>query len=322
MAAYSPHLCLARARRTSSRRSSSRRAAGSRKRRITRGWPTSGRHSATASRTCAAAPTTGRRRPSRRSTTAGSPVARARPRPISGSPWSSGRGRPTRRSMSSIAYSRRRGRRGCWLSRAWLLAMLDRGEEAWQDALEAEARQQTGHRWGEWWLAELSTLAGDHEDASKRLRVVCDWLEATEQPAFLETYLGRLGRRTVPARPLRRSGAGRRSARDRSKRRSASTRCRTTSGARCWHASTRHRGELAEAERLAREAVAASELTDSLNDQCLALWDLAEVLAAGGPPRRGGSRARAGARTLPAEEEPRAGPPGPRAARRAAGRGT
>ena len=43
-----------------------------------------------------------------------------------------------------------------------------------------------------------------------------------------------------------------------------------------------HRGELAEAERLAREAVAASEQTDSLDDQCLALWDLAEVLAAAG----------------------------------------
>ena len=43
-----------------------------------------------------------------------------------------------------------------------------------------------------------------------------------------------------------------------------------------------HRGELAEAERLAREAVAASELSDSLNDQCLVLWDLAEVLAAAG----------------------------------------
>lgn len=41
-----------------------------------------------------------------------------------------------------------------------------------------------------------------------------------------------------------------------------------------------HRGELAEAERLAREAVALSERNDSLDVQCLALWDLAEVLAA------------------------------------------
>ena len=40
-----------------------------------------------------------------------------------------------------------------------------------------------------------------------------------------------------------------------------------------------HRGDLAEAEKLAREAVAGSEQSDSLDDQCLALWDLAEVLA-------------------------------------------
>ena len=41
-----------------------------------------------------------------------------------------------------------------------------------------------------------------------------------------------------------------------------------------------HRGEPAEAERLAREAVALSEQNDSLDVQCLALWDLGEVLAA------------------------------------------
>jgi tetratricopeptide (TPR) repeat protein len=41
-----------------------------------------------------------------------------------------------------------------------------------------------------------------------------------------------------------------------------------------------HRGELAEAERLAREAVVESEQTDLLDNQCLVLWDLAEVLAA------------------------------------------
>jgi tetratricopeptide (TPR) repeat protein len=40
-----------------------------------------------------------------------------------------------------------------------------------------------------------------------------------------------------------------------------------------------YRGEQAEAERLAREAVASTEQTDALDDQCLALWDLAEVLA-------------------------------------------
>ena len=45
-----------------------------------------------------------------------------------------------------------------------------------------------------------------------------------------------------------------------------------------------HRGELAEAERLAREAVAESERTDSLDMQAEALCDLAEVLAAAGRP--------------------------------------
>lgn len=45
-----------------------------------------------------------------------------------------------------------------------------------------------------------------------------------------------------------------------------------------------HRGELAEAEQLAREAVAFSQRTDSLDEQCLALWDLAEVLAAAQRP--------------------------------------
>src|SRR5262249_31698444 len=43
-----------------------------------------------------------------------------------------------------------------------------------------------------------------------------------------------------------------------------------------------HRGELAEAERLARAGVALTGRNDSLDVQCLALWDLAEVLAAAG----------------------------------------
>jgi tetratricopeptide (TPR) repeat protein len=42
------------------------------------------------------------------------------------------------------------------------------------------------------------------------------------------------------------------------------------------------RGELADAERLATEAVAGSEESDSLSDQSLALLDLAEVLATAG----------------------------------------
>ena len=143
---------------------------------------------------------------------------------------------------------------------------------------------QSGHRWADWWLAEISTLAGDHEDASNRLRVVCDWLDATEQLPFLETYLGCLGRSLCML--------GRFDEAEQAAERARSLE-ETLGGLvpdYLWrqvlarvHA---HRGELAEAERLAREAVAASEQTDSLDDQCRALWDLAEVLAAAGASTR------------------------------------
>jgi class 3 adenylate cyclase/tetratricopeptide (TPR) repeat protein len=169
---------------------------------------------------------------------------------------------------------------GLLASRAWLLAMLERTDEAWQDALEAEARLQSGHRWADWWLAELSTLAGDHEDASNRLRVVCDWLDATEQLPFLETYLGYLGRSLCML--------GRFDEAEQAAERARSLE-ETLGGLvpdYLWRQVLArvdaHRGELAKAERLAREAVAASEQTDSLDDQCRVLWDLAEVLAAAG----------------------------------------
>jgi class 3 adenylate cyclase len=171
---------------------------------------------------------------------------------------------------------------GLLASRAWLLAMLERTDEAWQDALEAEARLQSGHRWADWWLAELSTLAGDHEDASNRLRVVCDWLDATEQLPFLETYLGYLGRSLCM---LGRFDEAEQAA---ERARSLEETLGGLGSDYLWrqvmarvHA---HRGELAEAERLARDAVAASEQTDSLDDRCRVLGDLAEVLASAGRP--------------------------------------
>ena len=168
------------------------------------------------------------------------------------------------------------------LTRAWLLAMLDRSEEAWQDALEADAkaRELSDIRWPDWWLAELSILDGDYEDASRRLRIVCDWLEATDQLAFLEGYLGRLGRSLCML--------GRFDEAEHAAERARSLE-ETLGGSYpdfIWrqvlarvHA---HRGEMAEAERLAREAVAGSEQTDLLSEQCLTHCDLGEVLAAAG----------------------------------------
>ena len=53
-------------------------------------------------------------------------------------------------------------------------------------------------------------------------------------------------------------------------------------GGRCRRSSTPSRGQHAEAEQLAREAVAITEPTDALNLQGDALCDLAEVLHAAG----------------------------------------
>ncbi len=170
------------------------------------------------------------------------------------------------------------------LSRAWLLGMLDRGDEARRIADDADRRlrEQSGALWGEWILAELATLAGNHEEASNRLGVLCEWLEAVEQVSLLPGYQAALGRSL--------SLLGRF---DEAEQLALQTRAVEESDGindpyNAWrrvlarvHA---HRGELAEAERLAREGLAAIEQTDSLGEQALALWDLAEVLAAAGRP--------------------------------------
>jgi tetratricopeptide (TPR) repeat protein len=160
--------------------------------------------------------------------------------------------------------------------------MLDRGTEAWQDAREADARlsEQSGHRWSEWWLAELSSLDGDHEDATRRLRIVCDWLDETQQLPFLQSYLSRLGH------SLCMLGRFEEAEQVADRARSLDEELGSPVPDFCWrqvlarvHA---QRGEHEEGERLAREAVAMSEQTDALDEQCLVLWDLAEVLAAAG----------------------------------------
>jgi len=171
---------------------------------------------------------------------------------------------------------------GLLLSRAWLLAMLDRGTEAWQDAREADARsrEQSGHRWSDWWLAELSSLDGDHEDAARRLRVVCDWLEDTEQLPFLQSYLSRLGHSLCMLGRF--DEAGQAAERARSLDEVLGNPVPDYGWRQVLARVHAHRGELTEAERLAREAATMIEQNDALNDQSLALWDLAEVLATAG----------------------------------------
>jgi class 3 adenylate cyclase/tetratricopeptide (TPR) repeat protein len=170
------------------------------------------------------------------------------------------------------------------LNHAWLLAMLARGDEARQAAHEAYARvrEQDDAGWPEWILAEISTLADDHEDAERRLRVLCDWIEAADQRSFLEWYIGRRARslcflgRFDEAEQL-------------AERARVLEEERNTGGEgggreNVWREALARvyvsRGELVEAERLARDAVAAVDGSDYLVEQGNAFWTLAEVLAA------------------------------------------
>ena len=169
------------------------------------------------------------------------------------------------------------------LNRAWLLAMLDRGEEARPiaEAASARLRDQGDARWGEWILAEISTLAGDDEDASNRLRILCEWLETRAQLSYLESYLALLGR------SLCQLGRFDEAEQFGERARALEAEHDAAMEPESWHSWRQvlarvyaYRGELAEAEQLARDAVALSGRNDSLDAQCLALWDLAEVLTA------------------------------------------
>jgi tetratricopeptide (TPR) repeat protein len=165
-------------------------------------------------------------------------------------------------------------------TRAWLLAMLDRFEEAVPLARESNERQREldGRLIGEIRLAEIARMAGDHEAAARHLETLCAWLEDREQLGILATYVTLLARelcdlgRFDEAEVLVRRGR-------------ELTGDDLLDGCLWRRAQARvlaHRGEHAAAERLAREAVAGAQLSDALAFQGDTLCDLAEVLEAAG----------------------------------------
>ncbi len=159
--------------------------------------------------------------------------------------------------------------------------MLARFDEAARIAREAGERwrELTGDDWVDVFLARIAATAGRHEDAAAHLRRFCDLLEARGLRSYLSTYAPLLGRslcalgRHDEAEPLARLG------RELGDEQDASTQA-------LWRQVQAridaHRGHHSQAERLAREAVAISERTDSSNLQGDALCDLAEVLHAAG----------------------------------------
>jgi class 3 adenylate cyclase len=170
---------------------------------------------------------------------------------------------------------------GLQLSRALLLAMLDRFDEAW--AIVSDATE----RWAEIIgddsrysvLAELATLAGDHETAARYLRSQCDQLEGAGKRAILSSFAPQLGRSLCALGRYEEAELMAQLGREFGNEQDVVTQA-------LWRQALAlvlaQRGEFENAELLAREAVAFAEQTDGLNLQGDALCDLAQVLQADG----------------------------------------
>jgi tetratricopeptide (TPR) repeat protein len=164
--------------------------------------------------------------------------------------------------------------------RAVLLAMLDRSEEAWAVATGASERlRELSNVPPPVWLAPIAEIAGDHGLAADKYGAHCDWLETLGAQSSLSTYAAKQGREFVAlgryddAEQLAKKGRELGAADD-------------TVTQMFWRQVQArvlaHRGEHAEARRLAREAVAIADDTDMLWGQGDAYSDLAEVLEAAG----------------------------------------
>jgi class 3 adenylate cyclase/tetratricopeptide (TPR) repeat protein len=168
------------------------------------------------------------------------------------------------------------------LLRSVLLAMLGRFDEAGPLAKEASERQRElapALDDGSYILAEIARFEGDNEAAARHLGAFCDFLSEHGHSSMLSTFAPLYGRwlcatgRFDEAEPQAKLG------RELGEEHDIATQA-------LWRQVQArvdaHRGRYAEAEPLAREAVAMTAMTDALTMQAAALEDLAEVLAAAG----------------------------------------
>jgi class 3 adenylate cyclase/tetratricopeptide (TPR) repeat protein len=169
---------------------------------------------------------------------------------------------------------------GTLLLRAVLLAMLDRIDEAWAVGLAADERlRELGYTTGGEWLGELGLVVGDYEASAHHLRDACNALEANGNFPELSTYVAELGRvlcelgKHDEAETLARRG------RELGEPDDVSTQVLWRQTQALVHAA---RGEHAEAEPLARQAVDLSLRSDSPWLQGHAFYDLGEVFEAAG----------------------------------------
>jgi tetratricopeptide (TPR) repeat protein len=165
--------------------------------------------------------------------------------------------------------------------RAWLLAMLGRSAEAAELSADAAERwrQLTGDDWVEGVLGHISSTNGAHVAAAAHFRRFCDLQEQRSHRGLLATYAGWLGRELAKIGEYDEAASCADLGRKTGSEDDIVTQMLWRQVQAIVHA---HRGEHADAERLAREAVELGKPTDWLIFQGDALRDLAEVLATTG----------------------------------------
>ncbi len=167
------------------------------------------------------------------------------------------------------------------LDRAIFLAMGDRIEEAraLAQAAEHQLREFGGERMADIHVADLERIAGDHRVEAQRLRMFCDDARKRDVRAALSTYASMLGRALCAAGEFNEVEGLAAEGREYGDEDDPITQA-------LWRQATAlvqsHRGNHAEAERLCREAVVRTRMTDSPWVQGDALCDLATVLEATG----------------------------------------
>jgi class 3 adenylate cyclase/tetratricopeptide (TPR) repeat protein len=164
------------------------------------------------------------------------------------------------------------------LRRAGMFAMLGRFDEAWAIVLPAaeRAREHHGNNSGDFALGEVAALSGDHEAAVEWFGRACDAFEARGSRALLSSYAPKLGRSLCELDRYDEADRLAELGRELGDERDYVTQMYWRQVKALVAA---HRGEHAEAERLAREAVQVTEATDALNDQGDSYYYLGRVLA-------------------------------------------
>jgi tetratricopeptide (TPR) repeat protein len=127
--------------------------------------------------------------------------------------------------------------------------------------------------------ADIAVFAGDHRTAVRYLRRSCELLDRQSSWALLSTYAPLLGRSLCALGLYDEAEVFAQRGRELGTEDDFLTQALWRQVQALVDA---HRGEHAEAERLAREAVSVAERMDALGQQGDALCDLAAVLAAGG----------------------------------------